>query len=250
MATRAEQLAEAPFTLCLSAGFFGFFAHTGVLQALEERGVRPSRVVGVSAGSLAGGLYGLGLTPAAIEERLVRLERREFWDPGLPIGGILRGRKFDSILGDLLPQGSGTQLDAGPIPVTVVVWELARRRLLRLSKGPAAPAIRASCALPGLFRPVRVAGRWCWDGGIEDRSGVSALKPDERALVCNLPHQVPWPEFGADALSVAQKGARAPRYCLEPQDLPKVTPFALERGGAALASARAQALAWLDAPAV
>src|SRR5690606_7364961 len=119
--------AEAPFTLCLSAGFFGFFAHTGVLHALDERKLRPARVVGVSAGSLAGGLYALGMTPAAIESRLLRLQRREFWDPGLPLGGILRGRKFETILGELLPNGLDTQLDAGPVALTVAVWELARR---------------------------------------------------------------------------------------------------------------------------
>src|SRR5690606_36937097 len=131
----------------------------------------------------------------------------------------------------------------------VAVWELARRRLLRLDRGPAAAAIRASCALPGLFRPVHVAGRWCWDGGIEDRSGVSALRSDEAAMVCNLPHQVPWPEFGAGALTRGGAGHHARRLCFEPQALPKVSPFALDRGEAALASARTQAGAWLDAPA-
>jgi len=55
--THHEWLAAAPYTLALGAGFFGFFAHTGVLRALEESGVsRPRRVVGVSAGALAGGL--------------------------------------------------------------------------------------------------------------------------------------------------------------------------------------------------
>ena len=60
LSSRAELLRQEPFTLALSAGFFGFFAHTGFLSALEERDVRPHRVVGASAGagrrSLVGGM--------------------------------------------------------------------------------------------------------------------------------------------------------------------------------------------------
>ena len=54
--THADWLREQPFTLALSAGFFGFFAHAGVLRALEEQELRPARVVGASAGALSGGL--------------------------------------------------------------------------------------------------------------------------------------------------------------------------------------------------
>src|SRR5690606_33221631 len=50
--THSDWLAREPFTLALSAGFFGFFAHTGVLLALEHAGLRPRRIVGVSAGAL------------------------------------------------------------------------------------------------------------------------------------------------------------------------------------------------------
>ena len=51
---RRDDLARDPFTLVLGAGFFGFFAHTGILPALEEAELIPRRVVGVSAGALAG----------------------------------------------------------------------------------------------------------------------------------------------------------------------------------------------------
>ena len=59
---RADELREKPFTLVLSAGFFGFFAHTGFLQTLEELELVPDRVVGASAGALAGGLWSAGLS--------------------------------------------------------------------------------------------------------------------------------------------------------------------------------------------
>ncbi len=59
--SHADWLASEPFTLNLGAGYFGFFAHTGVLMALEELGLRPQRIVGASAGAIAGGLWGAGL---------------------------------------------------------------------------------------------------------------------------------------------------------------------------------------------
>src|SRR5690606_38887683 len=100
--TNAAWLAAAPFTLALSAGFFGFFAHTGVLQALEEAGLSPRRIVGVSAGALAGGLWASGLSAAELAEELLRLRRDDFWDPGLPLGGFLKGGKFAAKLRSLL----------------------------------------------------------------------------------------------------------------------------------------------------
>ncbi len=244
MPTRAEALADEAFTLCLSAGFFGFFAHTGVLAELEARALRPQRVVGVSAGSLAGGLWSMGLSAEALGDRLARLERDEFWDPGfplgLPVGGLLRGQKFARILDELLEPLGRHRLERARVPMTVVVWELRGRKILRLDRGPVSPAIRASCAVPGLFRPVRVAGRLCWDGGVADRIGASALRPKERALTVELPHHSPWPEFGR----APQPDDAAMRFV--PQGLPRVHPFALERGADAKARARAQFAAWLD----
>src|SRR5690606_10394272 len=87
--TRAQWLADEPFTLALGAGFFGFFAQTGLLAALEDEGLRPARVVGVSAGALAGGLWASGLSAADLEAELCSLRREDFWDPGLPLFGLL-----------------------------------------------------------------------------------------------------------------------------------------------------------------
>ena len=82
--------------------FFGFFAHVGFLQALEELELRPQAVIGVSAGALAGGLWSSGMSADELEAELRSLSRDKFWDPGLPIGGLLKGLKFDRLLRDLL----------------------------------------------------------------------------------------------------------------------------------------------------
>ena len=59
--TLREALREGPFTLAMSSGFFGFFAHCGVLSVLEDEGLVPSRASGSSAGALVTGAWAAGL---------------------------------------------------------------------------------------------------------------------------------------------------------------------------------------------
>ncbi|HGG57512.1 MAG TPA: patatin, partial [Nannocystis exedens] len=194
MTTHRDWLAERPFTLVLSAGFFGFFAHTGLLAALAAAGLRPRRLVGISAGALAGGLWAAGLDAAALTEELVRLRRSDFWDPGLPLGGLLKGEKFADKLDELL-RGCGVNSFADcPIPFVAIVHDVFRRRAEVVSEGPMAPAIQASCTVPLMFRPVISPGRglarrfWV-DGGVSDRYGIVALAAGERTLLHALPSQ-------------------------------------------------------------
>src|SRR5947209_13663229 len=93
-----DWLAEAPFSLALSAGFFGFFAHAGFISALEDAGLVPDSVTGSSAGALVGGLWASGTPAARIEAELRPLRREHFWDPA-PGFGLLRGRLFRERVG-------------------------------------------------------------------------------------------------------------------------------------------------------
>src|SRR5262245_64890096 len=101
----ADRLRSGPFELILSSGFFGFFAHAGVVQALEELALTPALVGGSSAGALVAGLWGAGLGAATIRDRLFALRRGDFWDPDPLLGvtggrgpGLLRGDRFEQLL--------------------------------------------------------------------------------------------------------------------------------------------------------
>lgn len=244
--TRAQWLRREPFTLVLSAGFFGFFAHAGLLAALEERALRPRRVAGASAGALAGGLWAAGSPAERLAELFRGLERRDFWDPGLPVGGLLRGRKFGALLREHLDEHGVTRIEDCRVEFRAVVHDLFGRRTVVLDQGGLEPAIRASCALPLMFRPVRVQGRWYIDGGYSDRAGFAALEEGERTLYHHLPHRSPW--SGIAGPESAELAAAPGRLTLSIPELPRVTPFRLDRGADAIRIAREAALAWLDAP--
>ena len=188
MPTLREWLAEAPFTLGLSSGFFGFFAHAGALAVLEEEGLLPARVVGSSAGALAGGLWAAGLPAARIRDELLLLRREHFWDPR-PGLGLLRGALFRRRLEELLPVDT---FEACRRPLAVSVFDVGARETRVLDAGPLAPAVHASCAAPILFQPVRIGARTYLDGGVLDRHGLAGAAPGERLLYHHLTSRSPW----------------------------------------------------------
>ena len=222
-----DWLREAPFTLGLSSGFFGFFAHAGVVSVLEEEGLFPARVVGSSAGALTGGLWAAGVPARRIREELLVLRREQFWDPG-PGLGLLRGTLLRSRLEALLPVRT---FEACPRPLAVSVFDLRSRRTAVLRSGPLAPALHASCAAPVLFQPVRIGARTYLDGGVLDRHGLAALGPGERVLYHHLTSRSPWRRRSSPALRVPERPAlRALAF----DGLPRLGPFRLERAAEAM----------------
>jgi NTE family protein len=233
-----EWLAEAPFTLALSAGFFGFFAHAGALSALEEAKLLPARVTGSSAGALISGLWAGGVDGRAIEAELLRLKREDFWDPA-PGPGLLRGRKFQARVESMLRVRSFAQ---ARVPVSLSVWDVFAASTVVRSEGALAPAICASCAFPGMFQPVWMDGRPYLDGGIADRPGHASLAHAERTLFHHLPSKSPWRRQAPAAPS------RSNMTTVAVDDLPRLGPFRLKRGGEAFAQARKAMQTALDLP--
>ena len=233
-----DWLRERPFTLVLSGGFFGFYAHTGVLLALEEAGVRPERVVGCSAGALAGGLWASGVRAQTLEAELVRLRREDFWDPGLPWGGLLKGGKFAQVLTRVLSPTGVSRIEQCPVPFTAITHELWGFKTRALRQGSLEAAIRASCCVPLLFRPVRFEGRLLVDGGVSDRSGLSAVGAEERVLYHHLL------DLGNTEAEDVPPSEGTRRTLVIPH-LPAVNPFQLDLGRDALEHAKGEALRWL-----
>ncbi len=238
--TLGDWLARGPFGLAMSSGFFGFFAHTGMLAALTARGLRPTHVGGSSAGALVAGAWAGGLSPDELARVLLGLERAHFWDPG-PGLGLLRGRKFDGLLREVLPV---REVERCRVPVHISVFDILARRTEVVTRGDLPRAIRASCAVPGMFQPVWIERRPYWDGGVLDRPGLAGMPPG-RTLFHHLASRSPWRRRGSPSLALPR---RPELVSLVIADLPRSGPFKLDQGRRAFEQARTATARALDLP--
>lgn len=180
--TLRQWIEQAPFTLSLSSGFFGFFAHAGLISVLEREGLRPERITGCSAGALTGSLWAAGMPVRDIIDMFRSVDKKDFWDPGLGLG-ILKGEKFRRILEDHSPI---LRLEECPLPVAVSTLEMARWRTRVFETGSLPDIVYASCAIPPLFQPIRIEGRWYWDGAFCDRPALAGVPDNARVLYHHL----------------------------------------------------------------
>lgn len=229
--TLREWLRAEPFGLTLSSGFFGFFAHCGLLSVLDDERLPPSRISGSSAGALIGALWAAGLQTGAIRDVLFSLNRRDFWDPG-PGLGLLRGRKFRALLEQSLPVADFAQCR---VPLALSAHELWRSRTRVLDHGPLVPAIYASCAVPLLFHPIRHQGRHLVDGGVSDRPGLLGMPAGLRVLYHHLASRSPWRGRRGAHTRIPQ---RTGMQTVIIETLPRVGPNRLQQGPHAYTAAR------------
>ncbi len=182
--TLQQALAGRRVGLVLSAGFFGFFGHTGFLAGLLAAGVRPAAYAGTSAGGLVSAYAAAGMPPAALEALLLSLRRERFWDVDVLGGladaarggtggmGLLAGGRFRALLSSTLPV---RRFEDCATPLLLVAADVGRAGSVALTRGELAPAVHATCAYPGLFRPVPLDGGLLWDGGLVDKAPALAL---------------------------------------------------------------------------
>ncbi len=151
--------------LALGGGAARGFAHIGVIQVLEEAGIRPSLVVGTSAGSLVAALYASGKNGAQLQQVAELMEEATFADWTLPIfsRGMLRG---EALARYVSAQVNGRVIEAMPLPLGIVATDLNSGQGMLFQRGDTATAVRASSAVPALFQPVRISGRDYVDGGL------------------------------------------------------------------------------------
>ncbi len=182
--------------LCLSSGFFGFFAHCGCIRALERLGVEPVAITGCSAGALTGALWASGLHVDNVRDVLLEIRLRDFFDPPglrdllrLPFGAI-SGRRMEEALEEVFPVQTFEECS---IPLSVSVFDLMTGQVRDLDTGPLALAVRASTSLPGMFLPTPIDGHPCWDGGVAVKAPIRPLMARDdidTILVCSLHRDV------------------------------------------------------------
>lgn len=167
-------------------GAFGA-AHVGVLQVLEERGIRPGIVTGTSSGALVGSAYAAGFDGDELERiaRRFRWSRIARWSPR-PRWGLLD----TSVVADAvrLLFGGDPRVEDLPRRFGAVATDLRTRRAVVIDRGPLSTALRATIAVPGLLPPVRIGGRLLADGGMVDNVPHAAARQlgADRVIVVHL----------------------------------------------------------------
>lgn len=151
--------------LALGGGAARGFAHVGVIQVLEQNGIRPDLVVGTSAGSLVAALYASGLNGAALEQTALSMEEATLTDWTLPFNG--RGMLRGEALARYVRQAVGGRLiEQMALPLGILATNLGNGEGTLFRRGDAALAVRASSAVPGVFTPVAIGAQEYVDGGL------------------------------------------------------------------------------------
>jgi NTE family protein len=198
---RAPKIAERePVALVLGAGGARGLAQIGVIEVLEERGLRIVTVCGSSSGALVGGIFAAGRL-REFDARLRMMSRRDFLrllDPGWRRSGVLRGARLVEAMREVVGDPLIEQL---PVEFTAVAVDLQRQREVWLRDGSLWDALRASFAIPGLFTPHRVNGRALVDGGLLAPLPIAATRlSDAHRLVAVDMHGWPRRPPGTPAL--------------------------------------------------
>jgi NTE family protein len=206
--------------LVLGSGAARGFAHIGVLQVLVEHGIFPDIVVGASMGALVGGCYATKRLDvletwarSLTMRRIIGYLDVRFGGSGLIGGGRLAKQLHESI--------GTTLIEELPTRFAAIATEVETGHEVWLTRGSLSLALRASYALPGVFPPVHVGGRWLVDGALVNPVPVSAARAFGARVVIAV--NLDADRFGRGA-TIASHGA-------DPGDAQPVSPPGATRNG-------------------
>jgi len=149
--------------LALGGGAARGFAHIGVIQVLEEAGLKPDLVVGTSAGSLVAALYASGKSGAELATLADAMDETAFADWSYPGRGLIRGEALAKFVRD---HTAGRTIEQLRLPLGIVATDLDSGQPILFQRGDVGTAVRASSAVPAVFQPVRIGSREYVDGGL------------------------------------------------------------------------------------
>lgn len=163
----------AKIALVLGAGAAKGFAHIGVLKVLTTHHIPVHMVVGTSAGSLVGCFYAYGYSPFEIQSLALSIQKADIIDFIIPDNGFIQGLKLAEFVNKMT---KNIPLEKMPIPFYAVATDLQSGQEVVFGKGNTGAAVRASCSVPGVFRPVRIGDRLYVDGGVVSPVAVEAAR--------------------------------------------------------------------------
>jgi NTE family protein len=193
--------------LVLGGGGSKGLAHLGAINELEKAGIRPDLVIGCSAGAIAGALYADNPQLGMSVQPFIRLKKADLLDYSFlkPLFGIVNGKHLQNFMKKNLRSERFEELK---IPLILVATDLNSGEAVEFSSGDIASAVRASCAFPGIFKPVFLHGRYFIDGGAACPIPVSVAKKYGATVIIaidlseKLPKSAPRHLFGVTKRSL------------------------------------------------
>lgn len=181
----------AKIALVLGAGASKGFAHVGVIKILESNKIPIHMIVGTSVGSVVGSFYAYGYDAFQLQKLSFGVEKGEIVDLVLPENGFIKGEKLEEYVNRTV---KNTPIQKLRIPFYAVAADIQSGQEVAFSRGNTGTAVRASCSIPGIFRPVRIGERVYVDGGVVSPVAVDVAK-----------------QFGADIVIAVDISAGADR---------------------------------------
>ncbi len=204
--TNAQKISERPrIGLVLSGGGAHGIAHIGVLKVMEEAGLRPDFITGVSMGSIIGGLYSLGYSADSLqkilksinwklilsnkipENKVIFLEKGHFSNSAISLpltsrkvvlpSGLINGQQAENMLSFFTwPAADINDFSKLPIPFLCVATDIINYKKVDLQTGYLPDAIRASFSVPSIFTPLKIDSLLLLDGGLIRNFAASEAK--------------------------------------------------------------------------
>ncbi len=168
-------MAAGKIGIALGGGAARGWAHIGVMRALAQAGIVPDIIAGTSIGAIVGGCYAAGRLDE-LEGFARDLTRRKvfgYLDINFSGSGLINGQRVvDQLQGKL----ANLQVEQLAPRFVAVATELGSGQEIWLSRGCLVDAMRASYAIPGIFKPVNIDGRWLFDGALVNPIPVSVCR--------------------------------------------------------------------------
>jgi len=191
--------------LVLSGGGAHGIAHLGVIKVMEEAGLRPDFITGVSMGSIIGGMYSLGYSADSLQKilksinwkfilsnkiplnKVIFLEKVHFSNSAvsLPLSlrkvilpsGLINGQQAENMLSFFAwPAADINDFSKLPIPFLCVATDIINYKIIDLKSGYLPDAIRASFSVPSIFTPLKIDSLLLLDGGLIRNFAASEAK--------------------------------------------------------------------------
>ncbi|MGC8852168.1 MAG: patatin-like phospholipase family protein, partial [Hydrogenobacter sp.] len=155
-------------------------AHIGILKALEEMGFEVQAISGVSAGALVGAFFCAGYSP----EEMLRLVKNTDWikliRPKVPKYGFFSLSRAEKFLRKYLQVERIEDLKK---ELYIGVLDIKSGKSFHFNSGELYPILLGSCALPGIFEPIKYNDYVFVDGGVTNNLPVEPFLKKEGLLV-------------------------------------------------------------------